>query len=87
MANIKSQKKRNITNKKANLRNSSFKSKVRNAIKKVEAVVSTYDKVNAVKDLNLAISLLDKAVVKGVWHHKTVAREKSRLQLKVNEMK
>ena len=87
MANIKSQKKRIKTNEKARQRNMSFKSKVRTAIKKVEADVKANAKEKAISDLNVAISLLDKSVVKGVFHHKTARREKSRLQLLVNNLK
>lgn len=87
MANIKSQKKRVITNEKSRVRNIAFKSKVRTFIKKVEEDVKNNDKTNAISDLNTAISLLDKSVVKGIWHHKTVSREKSRLQLLVNKLK
>lgn len=87
MANIKSQKKRIVTNEKARVRNISFKSKVRTSMKKVEAAVKAGNKDEAVKLLNVAISLLDRAVVKGIFHHKTAAREKSRLQNLVNEMK
>ena len=87
MANIKSQKKRIKTNEKARQRNVSFKSKVRTAIKKVEADVKANAKEKAISDLNVAISLLDKSVVKGVFHHKTAGREKSRLQLLVNNLK
>ena len=87
MANIKSQKKRIKTNEKARQRNMSFKSKVRTAIKKVEADVKANAKEKAISDLNVAISLLDKSVGKGVFHHKTAGREKSRLQLLVNNLK
>lgn len=87
MANIKSQKKRIITNEKARIRNISYKSKVRTAMKKVEASVKAGNREEAVTLLNVATSLLDRSVVKGIFHHKTVAREKARLTVLVNSMK
>ena len=87
MANIKSQKKRIITNEKARIRNISYKSKVRTAMKKVEASVKAGNREEAVTLLNIATSLLDRSVVKGILHHKTAAREKARLTVLVNSMK
>ena len=52
MANIKSQKKRALTNAKANLKNSAEKSRLKTAIKKVNKAVEAKDKVeqNTVAD-------------------------------------
>lgn len=86
MANIKSQKKRIVTNEKARIRNISYKSKVRTAMKKVEAAVKAGKKDEAVALLNAATSLLDRSVVKGIFHFKTVAREKARLTHLVNSL-
>ena len=86
MANIKSQKKRIVTNEKARIRNISYKSKVRTAMKKVEAAVKAGKKDEAVALLNAATSLLDRSVVKGIFHFKTVAREKARLTNLVNSL-
>lgn len=87
MANIKQQKKRIVTNEKARIRNISYKSRVRTAMKKVEAAVKAGNKEDAVKLLNVATSLLDRSVVKGIFHFKTAGREKSRLTTLVNSMK
>ena len=84
MANIKSQKKRIVTNEKARIRNISYKS--RTAMKKVEAAVKAGKKDEAVALLNAATSLLDRSVVKGIFHFKTVAREKARLTHLVNSL-
>lgn len=86
MANIKSQKKRIVTNEKARIRNISYKSKVRTAMKKVETAVKAGKKDEAVALLNAATSLLDRSVVKGIFHFKTVAREKARLTHLVNSL-
>lgn len=87
MANIKSQKKRILTNEKARILNMSFKSKVRTQIKKVEKSVAANDKAAALEGLTLAVSLIDKSVVKHVQHAKTAARQKSYIQNLVNSLK
>lgn len=87
MANIKSQKKRIVTNEKARVRNVSYKSKVKTAIKAVELEVKNGNKVEAQNKLAVAISLIDKSVVKGIQHTKTAARQKSHLTLVVSSMK
>ena len=79
MANIKSQKKRALTNAKANLKNSSEKSRLKTAIKKVNAAVAANDKEAAVKAFNNANALLDKAATSHLKHKNYVARHKARL--------
>lgn len=79
MANIKSQKKRALTNAKANLKNTSEKSRLKTAIKKVNAAVNAKDKEAAVKAFNEANSLLDKAATSHLRHKNYVARQKARL--------
>ncbi|MFA6755108.1 MAG: 30S ribosomal protein S20 [Bacilli bacterium] len=86
MANIKSQKKRNKTNEKARVRNISYKSKLRSAYKKVKVAVDAKDKELAMKSLNAAFSIIDRAVVKGIEHSKTAARQKASLQNLVNSI-
>ncbi|MDO4500004.1 MAG: 30S ribosomal protein S20 [Erysipelotrichaceae bacterium] len=79
MANIKSQKKRALTNAKKNLVNSAAKSKLKTALKKVTKAVEANDKEAAVKAFNEANSLLDKAVTSHLKHKNYVARQKARL--------
>ena len=79
MANIKSQKKRALTNAKKNLVNSAAKSRLKTAIKKVEKAVEAKDKELAVKAFDEANSLLDKAVTSHLKHKNYVARQKARL--------
>lgn len=86
MANIKSQVKRIKTNAKANERNSSFKSSMRTAIKKVVVACEANNKEEALKLLPLAFSKIDASVTKGFAHKNTAARQKSRLQAKVNAL-
>lgn len=87
MANIKQQKKRNLTNEKKRLLNASYKSSVKTAIKAVEAAVASKNLEEAVKAFNFASTKLDKGVSKGVFHKNFVARNKSRLATLVNTLK
>ena len=57
MANIKSQKKRIKTNEKARIRNVSYKSKLRTAVKNVKIACATNNKSLATEKLNLAFSI------------------------------
>ncbi len=87
MATHKSAEKRNRQNKKRRLENTSIKSKVRTTVKKVLQAVENKD-AGASKDaLTGAISTIDKAAAKGVFHKNTAARKISRLTKKVNTIK
>ncbi|MBR4422425.1 MAG: 30S ribosomal protein S20 [Erysipelotrichaceae bacterium] len=86
MANIKSQKKRALTNAKANLKNTSEKSRLKTAIKKVNAAVAAADKDAAVKAFNEANALLDKAATCHLKHKNYVARQKARLAKAVSTL-
>ena len=85
MANIKSAKKRVLVNQKKADRNKSIKSAVKTSIKKVAAVVAK-DKEAAVAALANAISTIDKAATKGVYHKNNAARKVSRLSKAVNTL-
>jgi small subunit ribosomal protein S20 len=74
MANIKSQKKRILTNAKAHERNKAVKAELKTRIKAAEA--EGFDNDAA---LRLAIKRLDMAASKGIIHKNTAARKKSRL--------
>lgn len=86
MANIKQQIKRNKTNEKRRLRNASFKSSVKTAIKSVELAVQANDKEKAVQALSFAHKKLDKGQAKGIYHKNFVARHKSQLTNLVNSL-
>jgi len=77
LANIKSQKKRILTNAKAQERNKSVRSEVKTAIKKVHAAVAAGDKAAATEKLQDANRALDKAASKGVIHKNQAANRKS----------
>lgn len=75
MANIKSAKKRILVNETKAARNKAIKSKVKTAVKKVEAAVAAKDAETAKTALRAAIVEISKAGTKGVYHKKTVSRK------------
>jgi small subunit ribosomal protein S20 len=79
MANIKSQKKRNIQNEKRHQRNVAAKSALKTSTKKVHTAVAAGNGDEAVALQREAARALDKAASKGVLHKRTAARRKSRL--------
>lgn len=81
MANIKSQKKRILTNAKAAERNKAVRSELKSRVKK--AVASIGDE-NQDETLLVAIKNIDVAAQKGVIHKNAAARKKSRLMKKVH---
>ena len=81
MANIKSQKKRILTNAKATARNRSVKSEVRTRMKTANETIGTPENVEA---LHLAVKRIDMAAAKRVIHPNQAARKKSRLMKKIN---
>ncbi|MDQ0075948.1 MULTISPECIES: 30S ribosomal protein S20 [Arthrobacter] len=86
MANIKSQKKRILTNEKARLRNNAVKSELKTAIRAVNTAVESTDKDAAATALVAASRKLDKAVSKGVLHKNNAANRKSAISKKVNAL-
>lgn len=84
MANIKSAKKRILVTKTKTDRNKSIKSAVKTAIKKVDAAVVAANKEEANAALLSAISIINKAAGKGVYHKNNAARKVSRLTKAVN---
>jgi small subunit ribosomal protein S20 len=81
MANIKSQKKRNLTNAKAAERNKAIKSELKTRSKNAVKTAGGDDSEEA---LRLAVKRLDMAAAKGVIHKNQAARRKSRLMKKIN---
>ena len=84
MANIKSAKKRILVTETKTARNKAIKSKVKTYVKKVETAVEKKDVEAAKVALKEAISVINKAGSKGVYHKKTVSRKISRLSKAVN---
>ncbi|EWS82604.1 30S ribosomal protein S20 [Brachybacterium phenoliresistens] len=79
MANIKSQKKRILTNEKSRLRNKAVKSELKTHVRKVRTAVAAGDAAAAGTALQTAARKLDKAVSKGVIHKNQAANRKSGL--------
>ena len=77
MANIKSQKKRILTNAKRTERNKAYKSELRTWIRRFREAAASGDKDKATDALRLASKKLDKAVSKGVIHKNQAANKKS----------
>lgn len=86
MANIKSAKKRILVSETRTARNKSIRSEVKTSIKKVEAAVAASDKAAADTALKAAISVIESAASKGVYHKNNSARKVSRLTKLVNAM-
>lgn len=86
MPNIKSQKKRVLTNEKARLRNKAVKSQLKTEMKKVDTAVAAGDAEAAKVAAATTGRLLDKAVSKGVLHKNTAANKKSGLTKRANSV-
>jgi small subunit ribosomal protein S20 len=86
MANHKSAEKRVRQNAKRNEINRSNRSKLRTSIKKLRGAVADHDKAASTELLFPTVSLIDKAVNKGIIHKNTAARYKSRLTKHVNKL-
>ena len=86
MANIKSAKKRVRVSEKKAARNKAVKSKVKTFVKKVDAAIASGDKAAATEALKAAVSEINKAGSKGVYHKNTASRKISRLAKAVNSI-
>jgi len=84
LANIKSAKKRILVNQTKAARNKAIKSKVKTYVKKVDAAVVDKDAESAKTALRDAISEINRAGSKGVYHKNTCSRKISRLTKAVN---
>ncbi len=71
--------KRMKQNKESNLRNNSFKSRVRTAVRSFEAALSAKDKDKMQEALKSFYSLMDKGVKNGIYKENKAARTKSRM--------
>jgi small subunit ribosomal protein S20 len=81
VANIKSQKKRIITNAKRAARNKAVKSELKTRVKNASAAAGTEDGEALART---AQRRLDMAASKGVIHKNAAARRKSRLMKRLN---
>ncbi len=86
MPNHKSAEKRVRQNEKRRNVNRSNKSKLRTQIKKLRSALGGSDAQQSRDLLIPTVSLIDKAVNKGVLHRNTAARYKSRLTSHTNDL-
>ncbi|WP_427877070.1 30S ribosomal protein S20 [Gardnerella sp. 2492-Sm] len=86
MANIKSQKKRVLTNEKAHKRNVSVKSALKTAIRATREAIAAGDKTAAEAAFAVASRKLDKAAGRGVIHKNQAANRKSGLAVAINAL-
>ena len=84
MANIKSQKKRIITNEKSRMRNRAVKRELKTAVRRVREAVEAGDGAKAYEAACYACKLMDKAATKGVIHKNQAANRKSGIMALAN---
>jgi small subunit ribosomal protein S20 len=86
MPNHKSAEKRVRQNEKRRAVNRSNRTRVRTQIKKLRSALKASDKNLSLELLNPTVSVIDKAVNKGILHRNTAARYKSRLTSHVSNL-
>lgn len=86
MANVKSAKKRVKVAQVKAARNKAIKSKVKTVIKNLDIAIAENNKENAVAALKIAVSVINKASSKGVYHRNTCSRKVARLSKAVSAM-
>ena len=86
MANIKSQKKRILTNEKARVRNRAVRSELKTLVKHVREAVEQGDVQAAQAAATHAYKRLDQAAAKGIIHKNQASNRKSGVQKLVNTL-
>jgi small subunit ribosomal protein S20 len=84
MANIKSQKKRILTNEKARQRNLAVRSRLKTSARRFREALTSGDRAAAEAALLAACKAYDKAAADGVIHKNNAANHKSRLRKQFN---
>ena len=84
MANHKSALKRNRQSLVRRDRNRANRTKVKTAVKKIDAAIEVESLEQARDALVAAVPIIERAAVKGAFHKKTASRKISRLTKKVN---
>ncbi len=79
MANIKSQKKRIVTNEQCRIANKSKKSRIATEIRAFRTAIANKDFEVAEAKLKTAVSLIDRARLDNVYHDNTASRKKANL--------
>lgn len=83
MANIKSQKKRILITREENAANNSKRTRVKNIVKKYEALIAANDIAGAKALLPEVVSVIDKA---GVYKDNTASRKVARLSKLLSDL-
>ena len=78
MANIASQKKRNLRTERERLENRRYTSTIKTYFRRLEAAVAAGEDEKADAELRELTRTIDKAVKRGAMHRNTGARKKSR---------
>jgi len=86
MPNIKSQKKRSLTNLKRAAANTSEKSALKTQMKHLSKAIADQNKEVALEQYNTLNSRLDKAVTSGIFHKNYASRQKSRYFKQINSI-
>ncbi len=86
MPNHKSAEKRVRQNEKRRAVNRSNRAKLRTQVKSLRSAIEGSDRTQSQELLNPTVSMIDKAVNKGVLHKNTAARYKSRLTSHTNNL-
>ncbi len=86
LANIKSAKKRVLTNAKRAERNKAAKSAVKTQVKKVNAAIEAKDKAAAEKELSNLQAIMGRATAKGIYKKNNHARKISRMATAVSKI-
>jgi len=86
MANIKSQKKRILTNEKARQRNAAVNSRLKTYMKYADEALESKDSSKITIAVKAAISEIDRAASKGVIHRNSAARKKSSLERRAKQI-
>jgi small subunit ribosomal protein S20 len=84
MANIKSQRKRILTNEKRRVRNRDARTALKTYIKRFNTALASEDTELAQTEFATASRALDKAVSKGFIHRNNAANKKSSMALRLN---
>ncbi len=84
MANIKSQKKRILTNEKRRVRNVAVRTRVKTYVKQAEDAIKEKDVEKIAAATKKAVIEIDRAAKNGVFHANSAARKKGSLQRQAN---
>ena len=84
MANIKSQKKRILITKEENAKNTSLRTKCKNAVKKYEAAIAEGNVALAEELLPVTVSTITKA---GIYKDNTISRKVARFSKMLSDLK